>query len=237
MSEEYNQAISKHYAAYRPPLHQVILQANLEELPQFQLGLDVGCGTGVSTFALAKFCQQVHGVDPSTSMIEQAKPSVGIEYHVGDGEHAPLSDSSVDVVTFAGSLSYANSTALLAELQRVCQPKAHVVVYDFEVLLEKPLAQLGIEMDLVESNYDHAINFSDCEGFQAVNVYKETVELEVSAEELAHVLFSSSKRYSKLAEAFAGDDPFVNAVEALKQHNQKHVIQADTYFAMYQINI
>lgn len=236
MSEEYNQAISKHYAAYRPPLHQVILQANLGVLPQFQLGLDIGCGTGVSTLALAKYCQQLHGVDPSTSMIEQTKPSAGIEYHVGDGEHVPLPDNSVDVVTFAGSLSYAKSAALVTELQRVCQSAAHVVVYDFEVLLEKPLELLGIEMELTESNYDHAINFSDCDAFQAMKVYKETVELEVSAEELAHVLFSSSKRYNKLVEAFSGDDPFANAVEALKHLSQKHVIQADTYFAMYQIN-
>lgn len=169
-------------------------------------------------------------------MVEKTKPAEGIEYHVGDGEHVPLPDNSVDVVTFAGSLSYAKSAALVTELQRVCQSEAHVVVYDFEVLLEKPLKLLGIEMELTESNYDHAINFSDCDAFQAMKVYKEIVELEVSAEELAHVLFSSSKRYNKLVEAFAGDDPFANAVEALKQLSQKHVIQADTYFTMYQIN-
>ena len=171
MSEEYNQAISKHYAAYRPPLSS---SYNLGALPQFQLGLDIGCGTGVSTLALAKYCQQLHGVDPSTSMIEQTKPSAGIGIM-----SAMVSMCHYQTTVWMSwrllLLSYAKSAALVTELQRVCQSAAHVVVYDFEVLLEEAPQAIRHRDGADESNYDHAINFSDCDAFQAMKVYKETV--------------------------------------------------------------
>lgn len=61
MSEEYDEAIAYHYNAYRPPLHEVILSQVLGKDERFQNGLDIGCGTGYSAIALAKYCSQVYG--------------------------------------------------------------------------------------------------------------------------------------------------------------------------------
>ena len=55
-SEHYDSFTAMHYAAYRPPLHEVILDKTIEG--KFDLGLDVGCGTGTSSIALASFLQQ-----------------------------------------------------------------------------------------------------------------------------------------------------------------------------------
>lgn len=59
-------------------------------------------------------------------MLEQASEAAGITYLQGTGEDIALPDSSVDIVTFAGSLSYAKSSALVQELVRVCWPNATI---------------------------------------------------------------------------------------------------------------
>ncbi|WP_047049565.1 methyltransferase domain-containing protein [Vibrio mexicanus] len=77
MSDVYNNKISKHYAAYRPPVHKAILESIFPTEP-FKHGLDIGCGTGVSTIALVPFCAQTTSVDPSQLMLEQAQPTANI---------------------------------------------------------------------------------------------------------------------------------------------------------------
>ncbi len=61
----YDDQIARHYAAYRPPLHQLIINEALEN-QLFEVGLDIGCGTGCSAIALADRCRQVFGVDIPT---------------------------------------------------------------------------------------------------------------------------------------------------------------------------
>ncbi len=70
MTEEYNQAVAEHYAAFRPPLHQLILKKLLNPGERLQSGLDIGSGTGYSAIALSGYCDHVIGLDPSESMIE-----------------------------------------------------------------------------------------------------------------------------------------------------------------------
>jgi len=234
MSELYNSAISKHYAAYRPPIHEILLNENIFSEKLFQCGLDVGCGTGVSTMALSKYCQVVHGVDPSAAMISRAKSRDGVSYYVAAGENVPLGDNTVDIVTFAGSLPYAKSDALLREVNRVCIPNASVIVYDFEVLLCDSMSHLGISMDLSEPNYDHAINLSDCDDFDELIVHQNSLSLDVSSTQLAHIIFSSSKRYAHLAGHFGDDGLFMRVVSLLNSISEAHCIKVDAYFSMYQ---
>ncbi|WWE59969.1 class I SAM-dependent methyltransferase [Parasalinivibrio latis] len=236
MSEQYNTEISKHYAAYRPPIHQMILNANLSSLPSFHVGVDVGCGTGVSTVALSEYCQTVRGVDPSESMIGQTLGTDRISYSVGTGENIPAENGSVDIITFAGSLSYAKSEALVEEIKRVCAKNATVLVYDFEVLLMDFMDMLGIAMNPVPSDYDHAINFSDIAGFHPANIHQGTLSLEVTSEQLAHVLFSSSTRYTKLVKAFGEENTFNEVVRKLTEISPTHRISVNTYSSMYNVN-
>jgi ubiquinone/menaquinone biosynthesis C-methylase UbiE len=66
---------------------------------------DVGAGTGSSSLALARFAQQVIGIESEAAMLRQAREKVrGAEtQHViflsGDALALPLTDSSVDLVT------------------------------------------------------------------------------------------------------------------------------------------
>jgi len=64
--------------------------------------LDLGCGTGRFTEALAAhFNAEVVGVDPSTKMLDQARKKLRdprVQYQSGSGEAIPLAHGSVDLV-------------------------------------------------------------------------------------------------------------------------------------------
>ena len=233
MSDEYNSAISKHYAAYRPPLHAMILARILNESDKVNVGLDIGCGTGVSSIALVPYCASVLGIDPSEAMIAQAADAPNITYQLGSGEAIPLADNTVDVVTFAGSLSYAKTDTLVDELVRVCVPNAQIIAYDFDVCLEETLLLLGSKVEAVPSSYDHAINFSDSPALDEEKVVKDTCGLEMDSEQLAHVLLSSSKRYEVFTAMFKTDSPFEPLVNKLDAIGLLHTVNADIYYSTY----
>lgn len=234
MSEQYHQATAIHYAAYRPPLHGIILGRILLEREVFNQGLDIGCGTGYSAIALAKYCSQVHGIDPSLSMLAAATPHPKITYQRGLGENLPLANDSIDVITFAGSLFYTKSQLLIEELKRVCRQQAVIIVYDFEVLLNHILVDYGINPQKIASSYDHEINFSDRLDFKEIAIGKEQINLEVTATELAHVLLSSSYRYDAFARQYNDADPFMKLVEELENTKDLYLLKVSIYFARYQ---
>lgn len=236
MSEQYNDEVSKHYAAYRPPIHQMILQSLLDNKPRFEFGLDIGCGTGVSTYALSPYCRELIGVEPSEAMLKQAQYVANARYLVGDGENIPLSDNTADIITFAGSLYYAKSDALVKELQRVAVKEALVIAYDFEVQLSEFMQRLGIEMASSSSGYDHAINFSDCDALQELACKQDCIELELDSLQLAHVLFSSSTRYQRLVDKFGADGVFELVVEQLNRLANQHRVEVLTYQSCYRLS-
>lgn len=235
MSDVYNNEVSKHYAAYRPPVHKAILESILPT-KSFKHGLDIGCGTGVSTIALAPFCANTTGIDPSQSMLEQAQPAANIQYLQGSSEHVPAESQSVDVVTFAGSLSYAKSDQLIDELKRVCQPNAWVVVYDFEVLLDSIMAQINAPLSPRDSEYKHAENFEGNELFLELESKQKPAIFTMNSTQLAHVLFSSSRRYTELVKQYGDNDTFNLVVAQLDRLNPCHDVVVDVYSSVYQLN-
>ena len=86
--------------------------------------LDLGCGTGRFTEALAmRFDAEVIGIDPSKKMLAQArsKPSdARIRYEAGRGESIPLPDNSVDLIFMSMIFHHFDNPALAArECRRV----------------------------------------------------------------------------------------------------------------------
>jgi ubiquinone/menaquinone biosynthesis C-methylase UbiE len=196
ISDSYDERIAHHYAAYRPPLHELILGRVFEPHERFGNGLDVGCGVGYSTVALRRWCDSVRGVDPNEAMLSRAIEADGVSYLLASGQALPLPDCSVDVVTFAGSLFYARSPELLSELRRVCRPRASLVPYDFEVLIEEVMVRLGCPAKT--STYDHSLTFAG--DFPEVMARQEKLGLDLTASQLAHILLSSQRRYRLLAD-------------------------------------
>jgi len=116
--------------------------------------LDLCCGTGDLTFALARRGARAVGLDFTARMLEvaierkhnQTHPDMAtgnqssasfstgtIPYFVqGDALVTPFPDESFDIVTVAyGLRNLSDSTAGLREMQRVAKPGARLLVLDF----------------------------------------------------------------------------------------------------------
>ena len=236
MTERYDAAVAEHYAAFRPPLHRLILERLIRPGETFSVGLDVGCGTGYSAVALAHFCDRVIGIDSSASMLDQAQPHPRITYLHASGEQlSHVLAERVDAVTFAGSLCYAKSDGLRTGLARVCRPGATILVYDFEVLLDAIVAEFGLSGPPVASGYDYAANLSDWAELSPDVVGRERIGLDVSAEDLAHVLLADSNRYAGLKARFRVRDVFSAVAGRVGQRTARASLAADIYFARYRV--
>lgn len=233
MSEPYDGIVARHYAAYRPPLHELILGRVLSPHEAFLTGLDVGCGTGYSAIALAAYCDRVFGIDPSPSMLSEATPHERVTYRAGAGERIPLRDDSVDVVTFAGSLFHADAEATGAELRRVCRDRAVVLVYDFEVLLAELLARCGIDTPDGGPDYDHRANFSGAIGLAEIAAGSERIGVQTAASEVGHILLSDPHRFEQFAKRYQTSDPYLALVRELESAHSRVMIEADIYYSRY----
>lgn len=234
MHERYDPVAAAHYAAYRPALHSLILQRVLAGAGPFDVGLDVGSGTGHSAIALAAHCGHVHGIEPSPAMLRAAAPHAKVSYHAGSAEGIPLPDGSVDVVTFAGSLSYADRAAAGAEVRRVCRNSAVVITYDFEILLGEALHRLGVEPPPRNDAYDYRIDFAGVAGFDVADAGAWRAHVAMNPDELAHLLLSDSRCLDLLAGRFAMPDPFPAVRDHLVAAGARGA-EADLYYARHRL--
>lgn len=236
MTERYESASARHYAAYRPPLHSLALERVIGRHESFRVGLDVGCGTGYSAVALAKYCDRVHGLDPSRCMLDVAQPHPKITYLQGTADDlSRVPEPAFDVVTFAGSLVYAKTDGLRRELRRACPPGSSIVAYDFEVLLPEVMAALDMDRPAVATEYDHRLNLSDWDELRAERVGTERLRLPVTATEMAHVLLADSHRHAAFQGRFASEDPFPSVIGILGSGRVPMHLDADIYFARYRV--
>jgi ubiquinone/menaquinone biosynthesis C-methylase UbiE len=103
--------------------------------------LDIGCGTGVVTRALARrdgFSGSIVGVDHSPALIAKAQALAAeaqlenrIEFRVGDIHALEFDDGSFDIVIAHTVLSHVTDPlAATGELARVAKPGGKVVIFD-----------------------------------------------------------------------------------------------------------
>jgi SAM-dependent methyltransferase len=119
------------YAVDRPPVHEHILRA--ARLPgRAELALDVGCGAGLSTAALAPLARRAIGLEPVPAMLaHRAVIAPGAGFVIGQAERLPFPAGTFDLVAAAGSLNYADVPAALAEIARVLTSAGTFLLYDF----------------------------------------------------------------------------------------------------------
>ncbi len=85
--------------------------------------LDVGCGAGAMSRALAMPGRTVIGIDIAEHELQQAREHSPGPWVMGDARHLPFADHSIDtVVTVMGLAVIRPADELLAEISRVLRP-------------------------------------------------------------------------------------------------------------------
>ncbi len=237
-SEAYNAQTAYHYEAYRPPLHSLILKKSLLK-KEFENGLDIGCGTGKSTIALKQFCKKTVGMDPSTAMLEKTAPQEGISYEYFDGLSLNKRKNSFDIITLAGSWWYGKSQQLLQEIFNVGTSDAFVLLYDFEILFNSIYHKLRLEQPAQINDYDHFVDFTglNTEGFRLVSKVSDKIRLNVTAEELAHLICSENGIFRELQQKYGTSRPFKKLVHELQENASENGIRllVNTFSTSYKI--
>lgn len=93
--------------------------------------LDIGCGTGNYTAALANMGVHLHGIDPSSVMLDEAKAkSNAVQWHIGNAENIAFCDAFFDGAIATLTLHHWDSLDKgFAELYRVLKPQSRMVIF------------------------------------------------------------------------------------------------------------
>jgi ubiquinone/menaquinone biosynthesis C-methylase UbiE len=99
--------------------------------------LDVACGPGFQSRALARAGAQVSGIDATPAFIEHARSLFASEeienarFEVGDAEHLPFDSPEFDLAICRSAYHhFPNPDRVLSEMARVVRPGGRVVIAD-----------------------------------------------------------------------------------------------------------
>lgn len=122
---------AKGYDTARPYFHPLVFERLAQRCPgRFPAALDVACGTGQSTQALAAVSSLTVGLDASAGMLRHARRRDRIPYVHGQAECLPFPDAAFDIVTVGLGLHWFDRRAFLGEASRVLQRGAVLLIYD-----------------------------------------------------------------------------------------------------------
>ncbi|GAI79641.1 unnamed protein product, partial [marine sediment metagenome] len=134
----------------------------LASLKEGEVVLDLGSGGGIDCFLAASKVGQngrVIGVDMTPEMIERARENASkgnygnVDFRLGEIEHLPVADNSVDVVISNCVINLSPDKAqVFKEAYRVLRPGGRVMVSDIVLLKELPDARCGLPALLVEAD-------------------------------------------------------------------------------------
>lgn len=105
--------------------------------PTGSLVLDLGCGAGLWSVALAQEGYRLRGVDPAPKMVAEAEDfamlhglsAEQVSFGVGDAEHIPADEAAFDGVVCLAVLDFVpHPGAALQEIWRVLRPSGRLVL-------------------------------------------------------------------------------------------------------------
>nr|XP_033800098.1 putative methyltransferase DDB_G0268948 [Geotrypetes seraphini]XP_033800099.1 putative methyltransferase DDB_G0268948 [Geotrypetes seraphini]XP_033800100.1 putative methyltransferase DDB_G0268948 [Geotrypetes seraphini]XP_033800101.1 putative methyltransferase DDB_G0268948 [Geotrypetes seraphini]XP_033800102.1 putative methyltransferase DDB_G0268948 [Geotrypetes seraphini]XP_033800103.1 putative methyltransferase DDB_G0268948 [Geotrypetes seraphini] len=190
------------YQKYRlPPPDEVqkLILSYLEAKKQrpFSLAVDVGCGTGQSTRALAPHFEKMVGTDISKAQIEEAKQSSSasnISYCVSPAEELPFEDSSVDLVTAAAAAHWFNIEKFLKEVDRILKPSGCMALYCYQACMEVHYKDCASKLTAI---------FTECYNSLAIYTSKNTEIVYSEYEAIFNAIpYTDKKRITQMVHKF-----------------------------------
>lgn len=170
------------YAAAQPIRNEEILERILGAAdPQPQdVVLDVACGPGILTCALARRAQHATGIDLTPAMLEQSRRLqaeqglTNLTWVEGDVAPLPFADESFSLVTCRYAFHhFRDPLAVLAEMVRVSRKNGRVLVADTAPAAEKADA-FNLMEKLRDNSHVRALPVDEMAGLFSRAVLKDT---------------------------------------------------------------
>jgi SAM-dependent methyltransferase len=178
---------AERYARGRPFFHPLVINRVREFLgidKPLRTGLDVGCGTGLSSIALKEIALRVTAMDISHEMMAFADYDPQIDYAIASGEVLPFANDSFDIITISQAFHWLDRSRFFAEAGRVLNGDGWLVVYDnylSDELTDNPESQWWFR-DVYLKKYPTpprtwpAFNADDAETDRFVVAYSEVIK-------------------------------------------------------------
>jgi len=195
---------AQRYAAARPYFHPLVMHriTSFTGIFNFSHVLDVACGTGQSSRALADVADHVNSIDISPAMIEEAESHERVRYHVASAEAIPFPNRSFDLVTVGLAFHWFDQAEFLREMHRVLKTDAWLVIYTsgfFGEMVEDPSFSEWAQKKYPEKfpapprhNTGVAVDSVEPFGFALQNTEKFTHTEIMTAEELTSYLLTQT---------------------------------------------
>lgn len=131
-AQSFNAAAAQ-YDKSRPSYPPMLFDAIEELLNRSLTGArvaDVGAGTGIATSLLAERGAEVIAIEPGEAMAAQFRQVLpGAPIVRGDGNALPLADSSHDLLTYAQSWQWTDTSRSVPEALRVLRPSGTLAIW------------------------------------------------------------------------------------------------------------
>ena len=133
------------YSLYRPTYARsvldIIVNYTLRKGGDFNLAIDIACGSGQSTFYLRDAFKECIGVDISKEQIKQAQlqcqnlSTSNVKFQEADGTNLPVNEKCADLITIATAWHWIlEKEKLYSECKRVLKEKGCLAVYTYDLV-------------------------------------------------------------------------------------------------------
>ena len=209
--------MAERYARVRPQYHPQAVRWICEAAGRASLGrvLDVGCGTGHSTLALAAVAESVVGVDTSAEMLALAPKAVNVCYRQCAAEEMDFPPESFDVVVVASAMHWLAPKMFLEQLHKILTPSGCLAIYNDHftaTMLQNPECKRWLRTSLYRRfpplrglrDLDEAAAAAEGFSVAARDSFNHTVHY--SRQEFADFLLTRSNTLAKISDSHESAD-------------------------------
>ncbi len=133
------------YRSFRPGYPPALFDWLASVAPRRERAVDLGCGTGQASVALAEHFDEVIALDQSAEQIAHAAPHPRVTYRVAPAEATGLPDVSADLVVAGQALHWFEPDRLHPELARIARPGAIFAAFTYALCRVDPAVDAVVD--------------------------------------------------------------------------------------------
>ncbi len=194
---------SERYSKFRPQYHHMpFAQINEYIGKKVDRALDVACGTGHSTSALAEISNSVVGCDLSNSMLQEAYKNYQLEFIQAAAENLPFNPGEFELVNISMGFHWVEQVKFLSEARRVLKNKGYLCIdsYGFNGQISTDANKQQMHSELFDEHLPNAsrrdrfptVEAAQQVSFQLQKEFKYEHHLNLTQEEFMNLIMTWS---------------------------------------------